>query len=369
MVLNDIPATRAEIRAAAGQCIMCGLPGPSVESEARELLRESQALGVILFARNVESPQQVAELSAELKALRPEAPLLVSVDQEGGRVARIRAPATEWPAPAQLGLLDDLALTRRVAAALGSELRAMNIDVTYAPVLDVNTNPNNPVIGDRAFGASVHAVAEHGKAFIAGLQQASVGAVGKHFPGHGDTDVDSHFALPKVGHELPLLREREWAPFRESIKAGLDAVMTAHVLVEALDETRPATLSRPVLRHLREELGFSGVIISDDVEMKALADHFSVSQMAEGGINAGVDIFLACDRPEVTLELYASLVRAVESGRLTKRQLFGAARRATAWRSRNCRAAQMWGQTQHWVGHQSHQALSESITTRLQKGV
>ena len=185
-----------------------------------------------------------------------------------------------------LGQLNDVALTQRVGKALAQELRAMNFDIDFAPVLDVDTNPKNPIIGDRAFSHDPKLVAAHGAALIKGLQENGVGACGKHFPGHGDTDVDSHLALPSVGHEMGRLRDIEWPPFAAAIKAGVGAIMTAHVVVEALDEM-PATLSHRALQHLRDELQFKGCIVSDDIEMKAVADQYTPTEMAELGLKAG----------------------------------------------------------------------------------
>ena len=266
-----VKGEREEIRRAAGRAIVCGFEGSAVDAELRELLREVRPAGLIFFARNIESPEQLLELSRELKALRPDEPLLLSVDQEGGRVARMKSPATEWPALRELGASDDPALAERLGRALALELRAVGIDVDFAPVLDVDTNPDNPVIGDRAFGSRPEEVGRLGAAFVRGMQGAGVGACGKHFPGHGDTAIDSHLDLPSVEHDLERLRRVEWPPFAAAIEAGVDAIMTAHVLVPALDAEHPGTLSPEVLGRLRDELGFQGVIVSDDIEMKAVA--------------------------------------------------------------------------------------------------
>lgn len=316
--------------------MICGFSHTDVDAELKELLREIRPLGVILFSRNIESPEHAAELIRELKSLPEfrEDPLLVSVDQEGGRVARIREPATQWPAMRDLGRLDDTGLTRRVGAALGAELRSLGIDIDYAPVLDVDTNPNNPVIGDRAFGANAAAVGRHAAAFLKGLNGAGVGGCGKHFPGHGDTELDSHLALPKVEHELPLLREREWQPYLDAFGAGLDAVMTAHIVVSPLDENVPATLSSHALAPLRDELGFKGVLLSDDIEMKALADHFPVDEIVSRGIGAGLDVFLACDDYGVTMACYRNLVLRFEERAISHSTIDLQHRRVLAWRDR-----------------------------------
>ncbi|MEO1174086.1 MAG: beta-N-acetylhexosaminidase, partial [Myxococcota bacterium] len=323
-----------------------------------------QPLGVILVARNIESPEQVAELIRELKDFRKDDPLLVSVDQEGGRVARIREPATVWPPMRELGRLGDEALIHRVGLAIGSELRAMGFDLDYAPVLDVNTNPDNPVIGDRAFSHDASEVGRYAVAFMRGLNKAGVGGCGKHFPGHGDTDVDSHLALPRVEHELPLLREREWAPYRAAIGAGLDAIMTAHVVMPALDETVPATLSPVAMRALREELGFAGVLISDDVEMKALADHFGTDEIAARGLEAGLDVFLTCKQYSVTMDMFRGIVRRFEDDALSHEQIDRQEKRVVRWRDRWTRPATPLELSE--IG--GHAALAEEVSARIAAG-
>lgn len=360
---------RGDVRRAVGHLLICGFDGTAVSAELRELLREARPLGVILFARNIESLEQVCELNRELKSLRPDDPLLCSVDQEGGRVARLREPATLWPPMREIGRLNDPDLVRRVAGALGRELRALNFDVDYAPVLDVDTNPKNPVIGDRAFGSNPRRVAALGAAFVEGLQAESVGGCGKHFPGHGDTELDSHLALPYVENELGRLREIEWPPFRAAIAAGVGAIMTAHVVVLPLDEHRPATLSRVVLQHLRGELGFGGVVVSDDVEMKAVLEHYEPRTIATEGLRAGVDVFLACQRPEVVLELYRGLVRAVEDEEITHEELLAAERRVLAWRRRFFRPGISWKQAHGRIGPVAHDGLVEELQRRLQEGL
>jgi beta-N-acetylhexosaminidase len=273
---------------------------------------------VIFFARNIEEPEQVAELSHDVQAMASASPLWVSVDQEGGRVARLKSPFTEWPPMAVLGRSGDVALAKRFAAALAAELRAVGVTLDYAPVLDIHTNPKNPVIGDRALAEDAEMVGRLGAAIVAGLQDNGVAACGKHFPGHGDTSVDSHLDLPLVEHPPDRIRRVEAVPFRDAIAADVAFIMTAHVLVPSLDEERPATLSpRIVHAILREELGYRGVILSDDLEMKAIAKTYAVPDAAVQAIAAGCDGLLICsgdlDVQAATLE---TLVHAVEDGRL-----------------------------------------------------
>jgi beta-N-acetylhexosaminidase len=252
--------------------------------------------------------------------------------------------------------------------ALGREVRAMNFDVDYTPVLDVDTNPKNPVIGDRSFGATAKAVIKHSTALLQGLNAAGVGGCGKHFPGHGDTDLDSHLALPKVEHEMPRLREIEWPPFKKAIEAGLDSIMTAHVIVAALDEKVPATFSKKALDTLRRELAFEGIIISDDIEMKAVADHHSASAIAELGLAAGIDVFLSCKRYESTLELFRGIVQQVETGAYPQLTLIDTDKRIRAWRDRWYKAPQPYSETKQIIGCAEHQDLAQLVEARYQAG-
>src|SRR6476660_6612137 len=256
------------LRREIGQLLIAGFNGHQLSPELRALAKEFGLGGVILFARNVSEPEQVAELAFDASRLVPDLPLWVSIDQEGGRVARLKSPFTEWPPMATLGRSGDVRLAERFARALASELRAVGVTLDFAPVLDVHTNPKNPVIGDRALADTAAEVARLGSAIVRVLQAEGVAACGKHFPGHGDTSTDSHLELPLVEHPPERLREVEFEPFRAAIDAGVATIMTAHVLVPALDEKRPATLSKRVVTGLlREELHYDGVILSDDLEM------------------------------------------------------------------------------------------------------
>jgi beta-N-acetylhexosaminidase len=306
------------LRRSIGQLLIAGFDGHQVPVELKAIVREFGLGGVILFARNIAEPEQVAELCAEASRLVPDLPLWVSVDQEGGRVARLKTPFTEWPPMATLGRSGDVALAERFARALASELRAVGFTMDYAPVLDVHTNRDNPVIGDRALADRADDVARLGSAIIRVLQQQGIAACGKHFPGHGDTNTDSHHELPLVEHSIERLRGVELVPFRAAIDAQVATIMTAHVFMPALDETRPASLShRIVTGLLREELQYGGVILSDDLEMKAIANEYTVPDAAVLAIDAGCDGVLICsgDHNAQGAALEA-LIHAVEDDRL-----------------------------------------------------
>jgi beta-N-acetylhexosaminidase len=360
-------ATREEIRRAAGHLICCGFAGRDVGAELKEILREVRPAGLLLFGRNVESPEQVAELGRELKALRPNDPLLLAVDQEGGRVARIRAPATQWPAMGELGRIGDADLAERVGWAMGTELRALSLDVNLAPVLDVATRPENEVIGDRAFSDQPEVVAELGLALARGLERAGVAACAKHFPGHGDTTADSHVTLPVVEHELERLRQVEWLPFRRAAERRLGAIMVGHIVVAALDPDAPASLSAPVIGALRGELGFAGVVVSDDLAMRPVAARFRPDEIARRAVLAGVDLLLCDGPPERILAHYRGLVVGAEQTTLPHAALLAAERRVLAWRDRFVAPGRPWPETAASVGALPHQLLAAEIRERARQ--
>jgi beta-N-acetylhexosaminidase len=305
------------LRRTVGQILLAGFSGPTLPPELQSLAREFSLGGVVLFKRNVEEPAQVAELAYRARTLLPATPLWVGVDQEGGRVARLRAPFTEWPPMAALGRAEPgeaEELARRFAAALAFELSAVGITLDFAPVLDVLTNPANPAIGDRSLSGDPARVAALGRIIVEELQRARIAACGKHFPGHGDTSVDSHHALPLVEHPPERLREVEFAPFRAAIQADVAGIMTAHLHVPCFDDEVPATLSRRIVTGLlREELHFDGIVFTDDLDMKAVAATYTMGEIAVRALAAGCDGLLSCgtdvDRHVEALE---AVIHAVE---------------------------------------------------------
>lgn len=307
-----------DIRRHAGQLAIAGFSGHTIPPELRALAREFDLGGVIFFARNVESPEQVAELSRDAHSLAVDIPLWVSVDQEGGRVARLKAPFTVWPPMVTLGRSGDEQLAARFARALATELKAVGISLDYTPVLDVHTNPRNPVIGDRALAERAEDVARLGRVIIDTLQSEGVAACGKHFPGHGDTSTDSHFELPLIEHPPDRLEAVEFVPFRAAIDARVASIMTAHILVPALDERRPATLSPAIVEGvLKKELGFDGLVLSDDLEMKAISSRYGVPEAAVAAIAAGCDAVLMCGTTqESQAAALEAVIHAVEQGAL-----------------------------------------------------
>ena len=304
-----------------GQMMVAGFEGTDLNPQIEDLIVNHHVGGLILFERNFENPGQLTRMISDLQKLAlstpPFAPLFISVDQEGGRVSRLKPPFTRFPDPCCLGNARSEPLAHRFGLALGREMRAVGINMDYAPVLDINTNPENPIIGKRAFSGEPVWASKLGVAFLGGFQEAGILAVGKHFPGHGDTSQDSHLTLPHVDRDDATLQNVELAPFRAAIQNGLEIIMTAHVIYHAWDEKFPATFSIPILQHLlREKLGFKGLIISDDLEMKAVEDHIAFESFATLGTQAGIDLFLFCHDTGKVKAFLAQMVRDVETGQI-----------------------------------------------------
>jgi beta-N-acetylhexosaminidase len=286
--------------------------------------------GVVLFARNIVDAAQVAALTAQLRAERSD--LIVAIDEEAGDVTRLYAhTGSPWPGNFALGEIDDLVLTENVARQLGRELAGCGITFDYAPSADVNSDQNNPVIGTRSFGSEPSLVARHTAAWITGLQAAGVSACAKHFPGHGNTSVDSHLDLPVIKASRAELDAVELVPFRAAIDAGVQAIMSAHLRVPALDPQLPATLSRRIMTGLlREELGFTGLIVTDAIEMRAVADRYGLAHAGVLALAAGADAICVGGEHagEATAdELRDAIIAAVRSGELPEERLADAAAR------------------------------------------
>ena len=317
-----------EFDRAAARCVFAGIKGPTPSPHELELVHRGVG-GVILFSRNVVDPAQVAELSQKLKSAAP-GPLLVCVDQEGGRVQRLRPPHwTAWPSMRRLGEVDaaggvaglnGTTVAERVGRMIAAELAACGIDLDFAPVMDVDTNPANPVIGDRSFSRDPKRVARLGVALAQGLERGGVASCVKHFPGHGDTSQDSHLTLPRLAHDKTRLWEVELVPFVAAARAGLASVMTAHVRFEAFDRL-PATLSPVSLALLRRDVEFHGCCVSDDLEMHAISDIWGVPDAAELSIAAGCDAVLVCHTLQAQHDSIDAIARGARSGPLSRDRL------------------------------------------------
>jgi len=294
-----------------GQICIFGFEGTSLPPLMKTLIQEWNLGGVILFKRNIESKEQVKELIKEVKSLRVEAPLFVSVDHEGGRVFRLPPPFTQIPPARELAQRGSAYET---GVLMGQELREAGFNLNYAPILDVDSNPQNPIIGDRSFGDKPETVIQHALELARGLRGQGIIPCGKHFPGHGDTAQDSHLELPVVDRPLQSLEQVELPPFQAAVASGLEMLMTAHVVYPALDPERPATLSPAILTDLlRRKMAYEGLIISDDFNMKAISDTYGLGEAARLFLEAGGDIPLICRGEEAELEALEFLEEALQS--------------------------------------------------------
>jgi beta-N-acetylhexosaminidase len=300
----------------AGQFLVCGLGGTGHNQQTLKFVDEIAPYGVILFGRNMPDRDS---LLAMTKALATRAPdCLICLDHEGGRVHRLPEPFTHFPPMFNAVRNGDPGAIREVGRCQGRELRAAGIHINFAPVFDVHTNPDNPVIGDRALGSTPEEVVHNALPYLQGLAEGGVVGCAKHFPGHGDTITDSHFDLPRVDHDAQRLRSLEMAPFLRAISQGVPIVMTAHVMYPALDPKWPASLSPTIIDGLlRGQLGFEGVVASDDMEMKAISDRYSVGEASILAVEAGSDLVLVCNTSELVREAHRALTGAIDSGRIS----------------------------------------------------
>ena len=313
-----------------GQVVMGGFPGPTADPATLAAVRDGTLGNIVLFARNCPDPQTVAHLTRSLQDAAP-VPLLIAADQEGGAVSRLTEGATVMPGAMALGATDDPALAERVAEVMADEMRAVGINAVLAPVADVNANPLNPVIGVRAFGEDPAQVGRFVVAMTRGFQARGVAACLKHFPGHGDTGVDSHLALPRIEHSLAHLEAVDLVPFRAGIAAGAALVMTTHILFPALDPDHPSTLSRAILTDLlRDRLGFKGVVITDSMEMQGITQDRTPAQACLAAFAAGADIVCPSHERADQAEAYRLILEAVRRGDIPPARLDAAVGRVLA---------------------------------------
>ncbi len=345
------------------QLFIFGFDGHVPDASILRWIQDFGIGGVILFSRNIQSPGQTAELIRSLQQ-SSEIPLLVGIDQEGGRVSRLPRPFTSFPGNHALGLSGSKELACSFGQATANELTAAGFNLDFAPVLDVNSNPDNPVIGERAFGSDTQLVADLGCAVIRGLQEHGVIACGKHFPGHGDTSLDSHLDLPTVPHNKEALRQREMLPFQRAITSEVETIMTAHVLYPQLDPELPATLSPVIVQNiLREELHFNGVVFTDDLEMKAVEEKWGIERSCVLALRAGVDALLICHDPVKQEKGLHAVIRAVEEGEIPIERIEEAAARVLDLKRRRVRAPLQKDlkMIEEKVGKRAHLELASQI--------
>ncbi len=315
---------------ALGELFIMGFSGPELSPATAQFIREARIGGTILFSPNYESPAQVAELCNQIQSCRTDLPLWISVDHEGGKVQRFKKVFSRIPEAATVSAAGSAQAAFDLASLMARELKAVGINLNFSPVADINTNPKNPVIGNRSYGTTEEQVSKMVSAMVRGHLTQGVQPCVKHFPGHGDTTVDSHLSLPKVNHPVETLRDREFKPFSKGFKSGCNFVMTAHILFPELDPEYPATLSKKILRpFLRDELRFKQLIISDDMEMGAITQNYGAEDAPRLAIEAGCDLLIY--RSEAaTRKAHAALSAALESGKLAPEVVLASAERSRA---------------------------------------
>ncbi len=352
------------IRETIGQLMMVGFQGTKLSSEFIDWLQEYRPGGVILFSRNLVEAEQIAQLTNSLQEHAPNSPLLIAIDQEGGRGSRLPQGFTIFPSASTVAACQSPEIAYGVAEITAKELRAVGINMYMAPVLDVNSNPANPIIGNRAYGNHPSKVCTFGTAIMRGLENKGGIPCGKHFPGHGDTTTDSHKALPIVSANRERLNEIELGPFRYAIQQGLPTIMTAHVHYPALDTETSATLSRPILTDLlRTELGFEGVTLTDDMEMRAILDHSTIGEASVQALKAGANIVLVCHQRERQTEVVRAIEQALDRGKLGLDILQASVNRISFLKQKYLYSFKSVDPSEiaQTVGIPEHQAFSEKI--------
>jgi beta-N-acetylhexosaminidase len=303
-----------------GQLVMAGIDGYENDDHARQLMEKYHVGGFILLKKNIRDAGQMLGLINSIKETNAinKIPLFLSIDEEGGRVSRMPKEFAKMPASKKIGQLDNSQLSYQVGSIIGEELKSFGINMNFGPVLDINSNPKNPVIGDRAFGATAEIVTKSGIETMKGLHTQNIISVVKHFPGHGDTSVDSHIGLPTVNHGLERLNAFELLPFSAAIKNNVDAVMVAHILFPKIDPINPASFSPTIITDvLRQKMNFDGVVITDDMTMGAIINNYDIGEAAVKSINAGSDIVLVCHDYAKEEAVIQAIQKAAETGAIS----------------------------------------------------
>jgi beta-N-acetylhexosaminidase len=349
-----------ELRKAIGQLFIMGFEGRGMNPHLKTLLEHYHVGGVILFARNVSEPVQAWELLRSMKSKD----LLKGIDHEGGRVVRLPEPVTHFPPAGTIGATGSEKLARQAARLQAIELAAIGFNINFAPVLDVRTNPLNRVVGDRSYGEDPGTVGRLAAEAVRGIQEAGIAACGKHFPGHGDTREDSHETLPRVRLGEKELLARELLPFQAAVKAGVKAMMTAHVVYEGIDRDRPATLSPVIIGELlRKRLGFQGVISTDDLEMRGITDHYDAEEAAIMALKAGADLLMFCHTPERQFDAVEAIYKAVDGRIIRPERIHESVARIQALKAftRNAAPAANVGLLMSALNQPEHKQLAASL--------
>ncbi|EKN68658.1 beta-N-acetylhexosaminidase [Schinkia azotoformans] len=347
-----------------GQMILAGISGTTVDANTQNLITQYKVGGIIFYKNNLVNSEQAIQLVNQIKSVNaPNLPLLLSVDEEGGRITRLPSGLVNLPPNQQIGVVNSRQFSYKVGAILGEELKSFGLNMDFAPVLDINSNPNNPVIGDRSFGDNAKLVSKLGIQTMKGIQSENIIATIKHFPGHGDTSVDSHLELPIVNKSLKELKEFELIPFKHAIDDGADVVMVAHILLPQLDPKNPASMSKTVITDvLRNQLGFKGVIITDDMTMRAVTDHFDIGRAVVESIKSGSDIILVGHHYNNVVETISSLRSAVQKGEIPEQRINESVARIIALKRK-------YEINNSKVGSANIEGINQSITTLLNEYV
>ncbi|MCT4618519.1 MAG: beta-N-acetylhexosaminidase [Marinisporobacter sp.] len=307
-----------------GQMVLVGFHGDQLNDSIKEMIHTYHIGGFIFFQRNIKNAPQTLDLLNTIKItnFKNKIPLFLSIDEEGGKVSRMPKEIRKFPTNKHIGNINNNNFSFELGKLLGFELKSFGFNMNFAPVLDINSNPKNPVIGDRSFGDNKEIVKELGIQTMKGIKSQNVIPVVKHFPGHGDTSIDSHLGLPVVSHDLNRLKAFELVPFSKAIKENVDAIMISHILFPKIDPKDPATLSKKIVTDLlRKHLNFNGVIITDDMEMGAILKHSDIGEAAVESIQAGSDMILVCHTYEKQLAVLDSLTKAVNSNKISEERI------------------------------------------------
>lgn len=358
------------LRSQIGQQLIIGLSGPALTSDEKKFIIENNIGGVVLFGRNLQTPAQIRDLCAEVQSLRFETadktPLFISTDMEGGRVQRLAPPFTQWPSLKKLGDLDNPTVAFHFSQRMGVELMAVGINVDFAPCVDVFTNPKNTVIGDRAISSDPHKVERMVSALIRGYIKSGIISCAKHFPGHGDTILDSHHQLPVEEATLERLNSVELIPFKKALRSRVDMVMTSHIHFKNIDPKWPVTFSEFFLKKMiREEMKFRGLIVTDDLGMKAIAGHYETADVPVRALQAGADILLYCNDAEAPPIAMDSILDAVVQGQLNKADIEASYRRIMDLKKLKLLSPdpKPIEEINEIIGQKDHLELAESIET------
>lgn len=350
-----------------GQLMIIGLQGTTLSPEESNFIVKNNIGGVILFERNCTSPEQLHKLCSSIHALSNKmaerTPMFIGIDMEGGRVSRLRVPFTRWPAVKKLGDIDLTSVSFKFSYDMGIELAAVGINLNFAPVIDTLTNPKNTVIGDRAISSDPELVAKHASALVRGYIKANIIPVCKHFPGHGNTSVDSHKDLPIEEMTLEELDRTSLGPFKKAFRARLDLLMTSHIKFPKIDPDWPVTLSPKFLKDLlRKDLRYRNMVISDDLDMKALTNHFKKEVIAVQALKAGCDLLLYCNDPSSPFIALDAIKKAIDKGELNSDSITESINKITRFKKENLvNAMAKIDELGRILGHPDHLRLAKAV--------